>query len=428
MKKTTLRTQKPAFRRTAIKQAPVHVSFYRREILAGLTTFSAMMYILVVNPSMLSQTGMDKEAVLGATILSSAIMTAVMGLATNLPLALAPGMGLNAFFTYTICLQNQIPWTAALGLVFYSGILFFFVTLTGLRKKILSLIPKSIRLGLTAGIGLFIALIGLKNGGIIVKNEATLVGLGSITSIENLLVFTGILLAGVLSFRKKSGALLISIAFITVGFMLLGKVSFPTTLFSAPPSLEKTFFQLDLQYFWNHLGVCAPLLFSLFFVDLFDNVGTLLAVTTRANLVTSEGEVKQLDRALKSDAFAAILGSTLGTSSVVSYIESAAGVEQGGRTKWTALTVAACFLLALFISPLLLMVPIAATTPTLVLVGVSMMGEIAGINRDDLTESIPAFLTLILIPLSFSIADGFGIGLLSYAALKAARSFSGKLK
>ena len=380
-----------------------------------------MMYILVVNPSILGQAGMDREAVLGATILASAAVTVLMGYLTDFPIALAPGMGLNAFFTYTICLKSGVPWPAALGLVFYSGLLFFFMTLLGLRQRILTLIPRGVRLGLTAGIGLFIALIGLKNAGIVVGNSATLVGLGSLTDPGNVIVFAGILLAGILGQRRVPGHLLISIAFITIGYIALGRVEMPTRLFSAPPSLSPTFFKLDLAYFWQHPAMTLPLVGALFFVDLFDNMGTLLAVCTRARLLDAGGGIRNLDRALRADAIAAMLGAMLGTSSVVSYIESAAGVEQGGRTRVTAYTVAVCFLLALFIAPLLLIVPVAATTPALVLVGAAMIGEIAEVNRDDLTETLPAFLTLVLIPFSFSIGDGFAIGLLSYCILKMAK-------
>lgn len=390
----------------------------KTEILAGITTFSAMMYILVVNPAILSNTGMNQEALLAATIYASAIMTFSMGLFTNLPLALAPGMGLNAFFTYTLCLGKGIPWQAALGIVFYSGVLFFLLSLSGLRQKILEAIPRSVRQGLTVGIGLFIALIGLKNAGIVIASPATLITLGKVSDPSVMVVIFGIILAGALHQKKVPASLLLSIFFITIIYFFLGKVSLPQSLFSAPPSLSATFFQLDFKFFWQNLTLCLPLVLSLFFVDLFDNMGTLLGVCSRAKLLNENGEIKNLDRALKADAFAAMIGAILGTSSVTSYIESAAGVEQGGRTGLTSVTVAICFLLSLFIAPLFLMIPLAATTPALVLVGVFMISEIKSLDLENLEVALPAFITMIMIPFSFSIAEGLGLGLLTYVVLK----------
>jgi AGZA family xanthine/uracil permease-like MFS transporter len=384
----------------------------RTELLAGVTTFSAMMYILIVNPIILSQGGMDQEAVLAATIYASALMTLSMGLFTNLPLALAPGMGLNAFFTYTLCLSKNIPWQAALGIVFYSGILFFILTLSGFRRKIFELIPVAIRHGLTVGIGLFITLIGLKNAQIVVPNQATLISLGNMKDPGTILVLLGIILAAFLIKRKISSSLLISMVFISLGFILLGQIAAPISFLSPPPSISASFFKLDLVYFWQNLGTCLPLVLTLFVVDLFDNMGTLLAVTTRAKLETN------LDRALKADAFAAILGAILGTSSVTSYIESATGVEEGGRSGLTSVSVALCFLLSLFLSPLFLAIPIAATTPALVMVGFFMMSEIKEIQFDEIESALPAFITIIMIPFSFSIAEGLGLGLATYACLR----------
>lgn len=395
----------------------------RTEILAGITTFSSMMYILVVNPAILSAGGVPTEAVLAATIFASAIMTLSMGLFTNLPIALAPGMGLNAFFTYTLCISKGIPWQAALGMVFYSGVLFLILTLTGLRKKILSLIPDSVRHGLTVGIGLFITLIGLKNAGIIVAHPATLITLGDIKDPQLIIILLGIVLAALLHMKKVAGSLLISILFITIGFLVIGKASLPTSVFSAPPSLTPTFFQLDFAYFWNNLALCLPLTISLFFVDLFDNMGTLLAVCSRAHLYDESGEVRNINRALKADAFAAMLGAVLGTSSVTSYIESAAGVEQGGRTGLVSVTTAVCFLLALFLAPLILAVPLSATTPALVMVGFFMLSEVGKIDFYKMESALPAFLTMIMIPFTFSIAEGFGFGLVSYFVLKSVSHF-----
>lgn len=388
------------------------------EVLAGITTFTSMMYILVVNPAILSGAGMPQEAVLAATVFASAIMTLSMGLFTNLPIALAPGMGLNAFFTYTMCLGQNIPWQAALGIVFYSGVLFFLLTLSGFRKRVLSLIPESVKHGLTVGIGLFITLIGLKNAGIVVAHPATLITLGNIKDPQVIVILVGILLAVLLHLKKVSAGLLLSILFITFSFLLMGKITLPASLISAPPSLSPTFFQLDLMYFWKNPGIALPLTISLFFVDLFDNMGTLLAVCSRAKLQESNGEIKNLNRALKADAFAAMVGAVLGTSSVTSYIESAAGVEQGGRTGLVSVTVTICFLLSLFLAPLLLCVPISATTPALVMVGFFMMSEVKNINFGSIDTALPAFLTIIMIPFTFSIAEGLCFGLISYGILR----------
>lgn len=389
----------------------------RTEILAGITTFAAMMYILVVNPAILSASGMPKDAVFTATVLASAVMTIMMGLLTNLPIAMAPGMGLNAFFTYTICIGASIPWSAALGMVFYSGVLFFIMTLTGARKKILKLIPESIRIGLTVGIGLFITLIGLKNAGIVVAHPATLLTLGDIKDPRLLIILGGILLSAFLHYKNVAANLLISIAFITVSFMLMGYVDAPTAIVSLPPSLSPTFLKMDLMYFWQNLAVCLPLTLSLFFIDLFDNMGTMIAVCTRAKLVDEKGEILNLDRALKADAAAAMFGAAVGTSSVTSYIESATGVEQGGRTGLTSITTGVCFLLALFLSPLLLSIPLSATTPALVLVGYFMLSEAKKLDFDKIETALPAFMTMIMIPFTFSIAEGLAFGLVSYAIL-----------
>ncbi len=390
----------------------------KTEILAGITTFVAMSYILVVNPLILSQTGMNPEAIFIATALASAVMTLVMGLYANLPIALAPGMGLNAFFTYTLCLSKGIPWQGALGIVFYSGILFFLITMIGLRKRIIALLPRSVRIGLTTGIGLFITLIGLKNAQIIVANPATLISLGDIFSAKVLVIFLGILLSILLKVKKVPGFIFISIVFITLGYFLLGEIKTPETLFLTSFDLNETFFKLDFRYFWDHLALCIPLLLSLLFVDMFDNLGTLISVGTKAGLIEKNGEIKNMDKALRSDAFAAMIGAVLGTSSVVSYIESATGVEQGGKTGLTAVVVAVCFILSLFLGPLFLMIPIAATTPALVFVGISMISEIREIDFDDLLELFPAFVTMIMIPFTFSIAEGIGFGLVSYFVLK----------
>jgi AGZA family xanthine/uracil permease-like MFS transporter len=303
-------------------------------------------------------------------------------------------------------------------MVFYSGVIFLLVTLTGFRKKILKLIPDSIRHGLTVGIGLFITLIGLKNAGIIVDHPATLLSLGNMRDPQIIVILLGILLSAFLFLKRVSASLLLSMVFITIGFFLLGEVTLPDSPIASPPSLSETLFQLDLKYFWDHLGVCLPLTLSLFFIDLFDNMGTLIAVCTRAKLQDEKGEIKNLDKALKADAFAAMGGAILGTSSVTSYIESAAGVEQGGRTGLVSVTTAGCFLLSLFIAPLILMIPVSATTPALLMVGFFMMSEAKKINYDHVQSALPAFITMIMIPFTFSIAEGLAFGLVSFVALR----------
>ncbi len=395
-----------------------HGTTVRRELVAGLTTFAAMAYILAVNPAILSQTGMDKGALISATALASALMTVVMALATNYPIALAPGMGLNAFFTFGICLGSKMPWQAALGLVFYSGVAFLILTLTGVRRKLIDAIPHELKLAITCGIGLFIAFIGLKGAGVISAHPATLVSLGDIRQPGPLMALGGIIVAAVLIWRKVPGALILTVLGLTVLGLFLkttGPDSAPVTPMpaswvSAPASLAPTFLQLDLAYFWQHWRVCLPLLLALLFVDLFDNMGTLIGVCQRAGLLDKQGNLPKIGRALTADATAAMVGSTLGTSTVTSYIESAAGVEAGGRTGLTAVTTAGCFLLALFLSPLIAVVPAAATAPALVLVGVFMMQSVAELDLKDFAKAVPAVITMLAMPLTFSIAEGIAIG------------------
>jgi AGZA family xanthine/uracil permease-like MFS transporter len=405
-------------------QLTQHRTTLRREIVAGLTTFAAMAYILAVNPGILGQTGMDRGALITATALASALMTAVMALATNYPIALAPGMGLNAFFTFGLCLGAKVPWPGALGLVFYSGVIFLVLTLTGIRKKLIEAIPHELKLAITCGIGLFIAFIGLKGGGIIVASPPTFVSLGDLHQPGSLLVLGGIVLTAILVWRKLPGAIIIVIALITaLGFFLKatgadGKAvpitAAPEAIVALPASLAPTFLKLDLGYFWSHWRECLPLLLALLFVDLFDNMGTLIGVCQRAGLLDQDGNLPKLGRALTADATAAMVGSTLGTSTVTSYIESAAGVEAGGRTGLTALTTAGCFLLALFLSPLIAIIPAAATAPALVIVGVFMMQSIAELDLKDFSKAVPAVVTMIAMPLTFSIAEGIALGFVVY--------------
>jgi AGZA family xanthine/uracil permease-like MFS transporter len=415
-----------------------HGSSPAREIIAGLTTFAAMAYILAVNPLILSQTGIDKGALVTATAVASAVMTIVMALATNYPIALAPGMGLNAFFTYTICLAKGIPWQAALGFVFYSGLIFLALTVSRLRQRIVEAIPFELKLAITSGIGFFIALIGLENGGLIVLNMATVpksgvplaeaspyLALGDLGTIAPWLVIIGIILTGVLVARRLPGAIVLVILLLTIlglfipapdGSGMLTKQ--PSAIFNLPSSLAPTFLKLDLGYFWQHLLTALPLVLSFLFVDLFDNMGTLIGVSKRAGLLDEKGNLPKVGRAFMADACAAMFGSTLGTSTVTSYIESAAGVEAGGRTGLTAIVTAICFLLALFLTPLILVIPAVATAPALVVVGAFMMQGLAELDLRDFTKAAPAFMTIVMMPFAFSISEGIAFGILTYVGIK----------
>lgn len=399
-----------------------------RELVAGLTTFAAMSYILAVNPAILAESGMDRGAVISATAIASALMTAVFALATNYPIALAPGMGMNAFFTYTICLQHRVPWPAALGLVFTGGLLFLLLSVTGARRRILEAIPPELKTAISCGIGLFIAFIGFQKAGLVADHPVTLVTAGRLGSAPALVSLAGLILAAALAWRRVRGAILLSIAAVTVAGLFLsgpdGRPLTPRPDFGAgwrpvdwPASLAPTFLHLDLAYVTTHFLELAPLLLALLFVDLFDNMGTLIGVSRRAGLLDAQGRLPRLGRALAADATAAMVGSTLGTSTVTSYIESAAGVEEGGRTGLTALTVAAGFLLSLFLHPLILLVPTVATAPALILVGVFMMQGAAEIDWRQLPVALPAALTILLMPLTFSISEGLALGFLAWFAL-----------
>jgi AGZA family xanthine/uracil permease-like MFS transporter len=401
-----------------------HNTSVKREITAGITTFAAMAYILDVNPVVLAAGGMDKGAVITATALASAIMTAVMALATNYPIALAPGMGMNAFFAYTICVNMGIPWQPALAMTFVSGVLFLLLSLSGIRQRIMEAIPLELKLAISAGIGLFIAFIGLKNGGIITSDPVTFVRIGSLSSPACLMVLGGIILASVLVWRKVHGAIILTVLALTfIGLFVPGKepgqtlATWPKPLVAAPASLAPTFLKLDFGYVLANLGKCIPLILAILFVDVFDNMGTLIGVTSRAGLLDEKGNLPRIGRVLAADATAAMVGAGLGTSTVTSYIESAAGVEEGGRTGLTALVVAGCFLIALFLHPLFLAIPAVATAPALVIVGIFMMQSATKIDLGDFSKAVPAVLTMILMPLSFSISEGLTIGFLAYVAL-----------
>ena len=396
-----------------------------QEVIAGLTTFAAMAYILAVNPQILGAAGMEKGAVFTATALSAAITTVLMAVLTNYPIALAPGMGLNAFFAFTICLQLKIPWQAALGLVFYNGVLFFLLSISGLRKLIIDAIPLHLKLAITCGIGLFIAFIGLKNGGIIVADQATFVKLGNLAQPGPLLTFAGIILTAILVGRRIPGAIILSILILSViGLFVPSEkpggsaiTPWPSALVAEPASLAPTFLQLDLGYLWQNPLQGSVLVLALLFTELFDNMGTLLGVCRRAGLLDEAGNLPRIGRALSADAGAAIISSLLGTSSTTSYIESAAGVEAGGRTGLTSLVVAACFLLALFFSPIILAIPAVATAPALVVVGIFMMQTAAELELPDFVKAAPAVLTILIMPLAFSISEGIAVGILSHVLI-----------
>ncbi len=383
-------------------------------MLAGLTTFMTMAYIVVVNPQILSQAGMPVDGVLFATCTSAALATLVMGVWANYPIALAPGMSLNAYFTYSIVIGRGIPWQTVLGVVLLSGLVFFALTLTKVREQIVNGIPDSLKHGTAAGIGLFIAFIGLRNAGVIVANKATFVALGKTSDPQVILAAFGIVLIGVLLARRVDSAILIGIVAITILGIPFGVSHWPTKIFSWPHPWG-TLFKLDLRSAAK-LGL-GELVFVFFFVDLFDNVGTLVAVCEEGNFLR-DGKLPRASRALLSDAIGTMVGSLTGTSTVTSYIESAAGVAAGARTGLGNLLIAALFVLAMFCAPIVAAIPPYATAPALVLVGALMCSAIARVNWDDFTDSVPAFLTLIVTPLTFSIATGLSLGLLSFTFLK----------
>jgi len=396
-----------------------------REFQAGLTTFAAMAYILAVNPAILANAGMDKGALVTVTALTAALATAIMALLTNYPIALAPGMGINAFFTFTIVLGKGLPWSEALGMVFVNGLIFLALSLTGIREKIIAAIPHALKIAVTCGIGLFIAFIGLKNGGVIVANPATFVGAGDFASGPVALCLAGVFLTIILVARGVPGAIVISIAVITlIGLFVPAaggtKVTqLPSALIAAPHSPAPVFLKLTFNFLtsWTAFTVALPLILTLLLVDMFDNIGTLIGVTKRAGLLAADGTLPKAGRALLADSLATIASALFGTSTVVSYIESASGVEAGGRTGLTSLTTAGFFLLALFFTPLILIVPAAATAPSLVVVGIFMMQSVIEIDMTDFKIAAPAVLTIFAIPLTFSIAEGIGLGLIAAAVL-----------
>ncbi|HKM57555.1 MAG TPA: NCS2 family permease [Chthoniobacterales bacterium] len=394
-----------------------------REVIAGLTTFAAMAYILVVNPSILKAAGMPQAALVTATAVGAAIATILMGLMANFPLALAPGMGINAFFAFTVCLGMGIPWQSALGLVFVNGCIFLILSVTGVREQIVNALPNSLKAAVSAGVGLFIAFIGLKNGGLVVASPATFVTMGDLATPSVALFGIGLLITCILVARRTPAAIIISMVIITaIGLFVPdgngGTVThLPTAFVSLPASIEPTFLKLNFTFLFTEPLKALPVILTLLLVDMFDNIGTLIGVTKRAGLMDANGRLPGLPRALMADSIAAILSSLLGTSTVVSYIESAAGVQAGGRTGLTSITVAICFILALVFTPVILMIPVVAVAPALVVVGILMFEIVSEIDLTRFEVCAPAILTLMAMPMTFSISTGIGLGLIMLAAV-----------
>lgn len=399
-----------------------HNTTVKTEVVAGFTTFLTMAYIIFVNPQMLSATGMDSGAVFVATCLAAALGCFIMGFYANYPVALAPGMGLNAFFTYAVVLDMGYTWEVALGAVFLSGCCFLFLSLFKIREWIINSIPLPMRKGIAAGIGLFLALIALKNAGIVVDNPATLVSLGDMTALPAILASLGFFLVIALMHYKVKGGVMLAILIITALGLIFGDVQY-AGIISMPPSVAPTFLQMDIAGAFN-VGMIS-IVFAFLFVDLFDTSGTLIAVADKAKLLDKQGNLPRLNRALLADSGASIAGSMMGTSTTTSFIESISGVAAGGRTGLTAVVVGLLFLASLFFAPLAGMVPAYATAGALLYVAVLMVSGLQSINWDDITEAAPVVIVALMMPLTFSIANGIALGFITYAAIKV---LSGKAK
>ena len=392
-----------------------HQTSLQKEVLAGVTTFITMAYIIFVNPQMMAQSGMDHGAIFVGTCLAAAFACLFMGLYANWPVGLAPGMGLNAFFTYTVVGEMGYSWEVALGAVFIAGILFFIMSITPLRRWMLDSIPLNLRIAMGAGVGLFIGFIGLKNGGIIVANGATFLSLGDFTNPSTLLAGLSFLLISILSIRKIPGAIIIGILTVTLISIFLNLVEFEG-VFALPPDVTPVFMELDII---GALDVAMiSVIVSFLFVNLFDTAGTLFGVATRANLVEESGNIVDLDKALKVDSSSSVFGSFLGCAPVTSYVESSAGIEAGGRTGMTAVVVGVLFLLATFLSPLAAAVPAYATAGALIYVAILMLSGMESLNWDEQSELLPALIMIVMIPLTFSIANGIALGFLAYVSIK----------
>lgn len=392
----------------------------RTELLAGLTTFLTMSYIIFVNPAILADAGIPKEAALAATIYASVFCTVLMALWANYPVAVAPGMGLNAFFAYTVVLGYGLSWQTALGAVFISGVLFLVLTLTGIRQKIVDGVPDVLKSAIGVGIGLFIAFIGFSNAGLIVADDATKVAMGDVTKLGPALALLGFIIAALLTAKKVKGALLISILGTTVVAMLTGFIGFPKGIGDVAslnlPSMSETFLAMDIKGAIGY-GILS-VIFSFTIVELFDNLATFIGLTKKAGLVREDGKIEGLDRALQADAIGTMASAAFGSTALNAYVENATGIQEGGRTGLSALTVAVCFLLALVFAPLIVFVPSEATAPILILVGALMLTEIKNISFDDFTDVVPVFLTIVLMPLAYSIATGLAFGFITYTLLK----------
>ena len=399
-------------------------SSIRTEILSGVVTFVTMSYIIFVNPDTLSKTGMDFNALVVATCTSAALATFLMAFLANYPIGLAPGMGLNAFFAYSVVLAMQVDWRVALTAVFVEGVIFIVLTLTKLREMVVNTIPKSLKIGISGGIGLFIAFIGLQSAGIVVKNDATLVSLGHLSgNLPAILALGGLILMAVLEAYRVTGALLIGILAVTAAAVGLNLTALPESFVSHPPSIAPIFGQLDFSML-NRLDFWV-IMFTFFFVDFFDTVGTLVGVCNRSGLLDENGTLPNARGALLADAIGTTAGAILGTSTVTSYVESASGIAQGGRTGLSAVVTAALFLAAMFFTPVVGMVPAYATAPALIIVGVYMMMSLRDLNFDDWTELVPSILGFIMMPLAYSVSIGIEFAIVSYVLIKI---LSGRMK
>ena len=394
-----------------------HGTDVRTEILAGITTFMTMAYIIFVNPGILSTTGMPFGSLLVATCLGASLATFLMAFLANYPFALAPGMGLNAFFAFTVVLGMKIPWQVALAAIFIEGVIFILLTCTKVREEVVNSLPKTLKIGVSAGIGIFITFIGLQSAGLVVANPAVLVGLSPLRSnAGGLLALAGLLLMVTLETRRVTGGILIGIVAVTLAGIPLGITKMPAGIVSMPPSLSPIFMKMDFSMiaqptFW-------VIVLTFFFVDFFDTVGTLVGVASRADMLDKDGRLPKASQALMSDAIGTTAGAVLGTSTVTTFVESASGVEQGGRTGLTALTVGILFLLATFFSPLIAIVPACATAPALIMVGGYMMMGFKDMDFSDWTEFFPAIIAFFMMPFAYSIAAGIEFGIVSYVALK----------
>ncbi|MED3864973.1 NCS2 family permease [Priestia megaterium] len=392
----------------------------KTEILAGITTFVTMSYIIFVNPTILADAGIPKEAAIAATIFATVFATLLFALWANIPIAVAPGMGLNAFFTYTVVLGEGLTWQTGLGAVFISGVVFFILTITGLRKKIIEGISAILKSAISVGIGLFIAFIGFKQAGIIVSNKENLVALGQLTKPGPFLALLGFIAVTVLTARKIKGAALISILLVSIAGMVLGIVEAPKSISSvvsfSMPSMSETFLQMDIKSAL-HYGLFS-IIFSFTLVELFDNLGSMIGLSKKAGLMDEKGEIKGLDKALMADSLATVASAAMGSTAMNAYVENAAGIAEGGKIGLKALVVAMLFLVSLLFTPLISIIPSFATAPILIMVGALMLTEIKNIPLDEITDAVPAFCTIILMPLTFSIGEGLALGFSSYTFVK----------